>query len=261
MHRLVRDRSGCKKGSRVRISIKYGQVWGCPAGSPIDTGKDWFMEKVFRKGCFGMGVFFSIDGGLYRFLTRFWDLVKLNFLWILFSLPAVTIGASTVAAYSVALKMVDEEEGYVARMFVKEFKANLRQGTVMGLIFLAATYAIYLDYEINRVSEEGSVLLIVIGIVSAFVYVAAMLYAFPLLARYENGIIATIQNSMEISRRYFGRTLLIVALLFIEFVVFNFNTALQCFGLLFGISFAIFTVAAFSKRIFQELEKEPGAVK
>lgn len=208
-----------------------------------------------------MSGFFSIDGGLYRFLGKFWDLVKLNFMWLLFSLPVITIGASTVAAYSVAMKMVDDEEGYVARSFVSAFKANFRQGTVMGLVFLAATYAIYLDYEINRVSEEGSIILIVIGIVSVFVYVTAMLYAFPLLARYENGIVATIQTSMEISRRYFGRTLLIVGMLLVEYVVFHFNTVLLCFGFLFGVSFAIFTVAAFSKRIFQEIEKEPGAVR
>lgn len=208
-----------------------------------------------------MSGLFSVDGGLYRFLSRFWDLVKLNFMWLLFSLPVVTIGASTVAAYSVAMKMVDDEEGYVARSFVSAFKANIKKGTAMGLIFLVATYAIYLDYEINRVSEEGSMILIIIGIVSAFVYVTAMLYSFPLLARYENGIVATIQNSMEISRRYFGRTLLIVALLFMEYVIFHFNTVLVCFGLLFGVSFAIFTVAAFSKRIFQEIEKEPGAVR
>lgn len=208
-----------------------------------------------------MSGFFSVDGGLYRFLSRFWDLVKLNFLWMLFSLPIVTMGASTVAAYSVALKMVDDEECYVARSFVKEFKRNWKQGTIMGIIFLAATYAIYLDYEINRVSEEGSMILIIIGIVSAFIYAAAMLYSFPLLARYENGIIATIQNSMEISRRYFGRTLLIVVLLIAEFLIFHFNTVLQCLGLLFGAAFAIFTVAAFSKRIFQEIEKEPGTTK
>lgn len=208
-----------------------------------------------------MSGFFSVDGGLYRFLSRFWDLVKLNFLWMLFSLPIVTMGASTVAAYSVALKMVDDEECYVARSFVKEFKRNWKQGTIMGIIFLAATYAIYLDYEINRVSEEGSMILIIIGIVSAFIYAAAMLYSFPLLARYENGIIATIQNSMEISRRYFGRTLFIVVLLIAEFLIFHFNTVLQCLGLLFGAAFAIFTVAAFSKRIFQEIEKEPGTTK
>ena len=71
-----------------------------------------------------MSGFFCVDGGLYRFLSKFWDLVKLNFMWFLFSLPIVTIGASTVAAYSVAMKMVDDEEGYVARSFVSAFRED-----------------------------------------------------------------------------------------------------------------------------------------
>ena len=198
---------------------------------------------------------FNTDGGFYKFISRFFDLVKLNFLWLLFCLPVITIGASTTAAYGVALKMVDDEESYIARSFVREFKRNFKQGTVLGLIFIVATYAIYLDYEINRISEDGSIPLIIIGILSAFIYVSAMLYSFPLLARYENSVIGTIQNSMEISRRYFGRTLLIVGVLAVEFVVFNFNSVLQGIGFFFGGAFGIFTVAAFAKRIFQEIER------
>lgn len=204
---------------------------------------------------------FSIDSGFYRFICRFIDLVKINLLWLLFSLPVVTIGASTVAAYSVLLKMVDDEEGYVARAFVKAFQKNWKQGIPMGIIFLVASYALYLDYEINRVSEEGSLILIIIGIISAFVIVMALIYSFPLLARYENSIAATIQNSVEIARRYFARTLLIVVLLLLEYVVFSYNYILMAFGFFFGPAFMMFTVAAFSKRIFQEIEKEPGAIR
>lgn len=204
---------------------------------------------------------FSIDSGFYRFICRFIDLVKINLLWLLFSLPVVTMGASTVAAYSVLLKMVDDEEGYVARAFVKAFQKNWKQGIPMGIIFLVASYALYLDYEINRVSEEGSLILIIIGIISAFVIVMALIYSFPLLARYENSIAATIQNSVEIARRYFARTLLIVVLLLLEYVVFSYNYILMAFGFFFGPAFMMFTVAAFSKRIFQEIEKEPGAIR
>ena len=131
----------------------------------------------------------------------------------------------------------------------------------MGIIFLVASYALYLDYEINRVSEEGSLILIIIGIISAFVIVMALIYSFPLLARYENSIAATIQNSMEIARRYFARTLLIVVLLLLEYVVFGYNYILMAFGFFLGPALMMFTVGAFSKRIFQEIEKEPGAIR
>lgn len=54
--------------------------------------------------------FFSVDSPFYRFIVKFFDVIKLNFMWLLFSLPIITIGASTVAAMSVALKMVYEIE-------------------------------------------------------------------------------------------------------------------------------------------------------
>ena len=91
--------------------------------------------------------FFSVDGALYKFLTRLWDMIKLNLMWLLFSLPVVTVGAATVAAYSVTLKMVDEQEGYVARQFVKAFKENWRQGIPMGLLALFCSYVVYLDFD------------------------------------------------------------------------------------------------------------------
>ena len=38
--------------------------------------------------------FFSVDSPLYRFLSRVLDILKLNFLWILGSLPVFTIGGN-----------------------------------------------------------------------------------------------------------------------------------------------------------------------
>jgi len=204
--------------------------------------------------------FFSVDSPLYRFLMKFLDVLKLNFCWLLFSLPVVTIGASTVAAMSVALKMTDDEEGYIGRGFVKAFKENWKQGTLLWLITVVAAYAVYLDFQLFEAVEGNPILFLIVGIVSAALVVVALLYSYPLLARYENTLLRTIQNSIDISRQYFGRTLLLVALVFFETLVFRFNTTLLFFGVLIGPGFVIFTIAAFSKRIFQQIEKEPGAV-
>ena len=72
--------------------------------------------------------FFSVDSAFYRFITRLWDILQLNFCWVLCSLPIVTMGASTVAACSVALKMAEDTEGYIVRSFFREFKKNLKSG-------------------------------------------------------------------------------------------------------------------------------------
>ena len=81
----------------------------------------------------GNNSFFSIESPLYKFMSRLTDIIKLNFLWLLCSIPVVTMGASTVAAFSITLKMVEDEEGYVARKFFHEFKENLKKGSVIGM--------------------------------------------------------------------------------------------------------------------------------
>lgn len=204
--------------------------------------------------------FFSVDSPLYRFLSRLLDVLKLNFLWILFSIPIITAGASTVAAMSVALKMVDDEEGYIGRSFLKAFKQNWKQGTGLWLITIVAVYAVYLDFQLFEAVEGNPVPFLIVGMLSAALAVFALLYSYPLLARYENTLFKTIQNSIDISRKYFGRTMALVLIVVFEVLLFQFNTTLLFFGFILGPGFVIFTIAAFSKRIFQVIEKEPGAV-
>lgn len=204
--------------------------------------------------------FFSVDSPLYRFLSKFLDVLKLNFMWLLFSIPIITIGASTVAAMSVALKMVDDEEGYIGKSFIKAFKENWKQGTALWIITVIAAYAIYLDFQLFNAVEGNPFLFLIIGIVSCFIIVLSLLYAYPLVARYENTLIRTIQNSFEISKRYFVRTLFLIIVVLFEVFIFQFNSTMLFFGILIGPAFIIFTIASFSKRIFQQIEKEPGAV-
>lgn len=204
--------------------------------------------------------FFSVESPLYKFLSKFLDVVKLNFLWILFSIPVITVGASTVAAMSVALKMTDDEEGYIGKSFIKAFKENWKQGTLLWIITVIAVYAIYMDFQLFEAVDNNPIAFLIIGMVSIALAIAALLYSYPLLARYENTLINTIQNSINITRKYFGRTLFLVILLAVEYIVFNFNKTMLFFGIIAGPGFMIFTAAAFSKRIFQKIEKEPGAV-
>ena len=200
--------------------------------------------------------FFSVDSPLYRFLSKLLDVIKLNFLWLLFSIPLITIGASTVAAMSVALKMVDDEEGYIGRGFFKAFKENWKQGTALWLITAAAAYAIYLDFQFFEALEGNPILFLIIGIVSIVLAVSALLYSYPLTARYENTLFRIINNSIDITRKYVGRTILLAAILCVEFILFQYNATMLFFGILLGPGFMIFTVASFSKRIFLLIEKD-----
>lgn len=202
--------------------------------------------------------FFSIDSAFYKFIVRLWDLIQLNFCWLLCSLPVVTVGASTVAACSVALKMAEDTEGYIVRSFFKAFKENLKGGIPLGLLAMAAVYAVYLDFQFWGATE--SVLFLIMGIVAIFVFIMGLLYAFPLMARYENSFIKTLKNSYDISTRFFLQTLLTVFVVAVEIVIFMWNTTMLLIGLIVGPSVVIYTVCAFAIRFFRQIEKEPGSV-
>ncbi len=198
--------------------------------------------------------FFSVDGPVYKFISTLWDVIKLNFLWLLFSLPIVTIGASTIAVFSVTNKMSEEAEGYVGRQFIQAFKENWKQGIPMGLFFLVCAYVLYLDSEIYRITESPTVL--IFGIVSAVYFVSAFIYAFPLLARYDNTVIQTLKNSIRITMRYFARTIALVVVLAIEVILFMFNTTTLFFLLLIGPVCMIYTISGFAMYIFRQIEKD-----
>lgn len=95
--------------------------------------------------------FFSVDSPLYKFMNRLMDVFKLNCMWLLCSLPIVTMGAATTAAYTITLKMVKDEEGYIAGPFWKEFKANLKREVFSGLLaWLQAMRYIWISSCIMR---------------------------------------------------------------------------------------------------------------
>lgn len=199
--------------------------------------------------------FFSTEGGIYKFMTRLWDMIKLNFLWLICSLPIVTIGVSTIAAFTITLKMVEEKEGYVARAFFKAFKANFKQGIVIGPITIVFAVALYLDFTLGK-QYIGFVIL---GILSAFLFGIAIIYTYPLLARYENKLLKTIRNSMRIAMRYFGRTIFLVVVLVIEYIIFfRFTNITLLIGILVGPATMILTVSGFAMYFFREIEKAGG---
>lgn len=198
---------------------------------------------------------FSTEGSFYKFMMQLMDLLVINFMWILCSLPLITIGASTAAACSVSMKMAKDEEGYIARQFLKAFKNNLKQATAIWLIMVAAGYAFYLDTQILKVSENPSFLVIFMTFGLGVIYVICFSYAFALSARYENSIKNTIVNSVKITFRYFGRTLAMLFSLALIYMVLSFNEVMLIFMLLIGPGCMLYTYGFFCRGIFEKVEK------
>lgn len=202
---------------------------------------------------------FSPDSPIYRFMRNLTDLFVINMLWILCSLPVITLGPATIAAFDVTMKMAGDEEGHVAAQFWEAFRKNLKNGIPYGLLLLAGCYIVWLDFSLFEQLENHPFMLLISGWVGGFVLLLMFLYAFALQARYENTIIGTLKNSADIAVRFFLRTLLLIFLLVVEIFLIFWNSTTLYFGILIGPASMIYTISGFARFFFQEIEKEPGS--
>ena len=58
---------------------------------------------------------FNYVNPVWRFIGKLGDLIILNILWIVCSIPVFTAGASTTAVYYVTLKLVRDEDDSTIR--------------------------------------------------------------------------------------------------------------------------------------------------
>lgn len=200
--------------------------------------------------------FFSVDSPLYKFMNRLMDVFKLNCMWLLCSLPIVTMGAATTAAYTITLKMVNDEEGYIAGPFWREFKANLKKGSILGIIAMVASYAVYLDFQLYHAAKQHNMMFLIVGVIGIYFIFMHMVYAFPLLARYENSIINTMRNSYSIAAKFLGRTVFLAVLLVVEMAIILWNLTTMFAGLLIGPACIILTISGFANTFFSVIERE-----
>lgn len=133
---------------------------------------------------------FNMNNKFFQVLDKIIDTFFLSILWLVFSLPVITIGASTTALYYTAHKSLRRDKGYVARTFVKAFKDNFKQATLMWLINLVIDVVLVLDCIIM----QETFLLYLFLILGGFVIVW-QIYQAAYVARFENKVLASMKNA------------------------------------------------------------------
>lgn len=160
-----------------------------------------------------MSKLFRMDSPLMRFLTKIADLMVLNILFCVTSIPLITIGASWTALYSVTLKMVRDEEGSVSRSYFRSFRQNFRQATLLWLGVLVVLALLVLDIRVlNGMSEGTASGLLRVGVeILALLGIMVLQYLFPSLARFEASLADTLKNACMMALAYLPKTALMTA--------------------------------------------------
>ena len=153
-------------------------------------------------------VILGSDSKMMSFLSRIFDLIILNILFVLCSLPVITIGSSLTALYSVTLKMVRNEESYIFRSFFKSFKENFRQTISIWIPTLYRARStllmglfLYTDFRILKLPSASGLRFLYIPLIVLTIFLACvLLYSFAISAYFKCSIKQIFKNVLYRAR-------------------------------------------------------------
>lgn len=200
-----------------------------------------------------MKKFFDMDSPIMSALSVAADLLVLNVLTFLCSLPVVTVGASLTALNAVCIRMIRGEGSSVIKEYFRSFRQNFKNGMLFGLFLLVVTAVLWYDYRAAMTYAP----LLRFGIAAiAILVLAVALYAFPLIARYEAPLRKTIQNAVLLTVGYFPRTLLMLMFTIgLWLAGFTFVRVLAPVLGMFGFSLPCYVCCLLLGAVFQKLEE------
>lgn len=188
------------------------------------------------------------------------DLLVLNFIFLITSLPVITLGASLTALYSVSLKLTRNEESYIIKDYFRAFRQNFKLATLSFLAFAAAAGLLGANIWI---SYQGSgfffLVLRALGTIFLAVLFICFLYFYPILARFCFSLKQVWIHIPHMILSYAGYFLLLLAMnipvLFLCF--YSVYTAFFVLVLACVLGFSLFTYAEsfLFRKIFQAYER------
>ena len=210
---------------------------------------------------------FNLESPLMQMLTRVGDMILLNAMFLVCSIPVFTMGASLAALHKMLQQVVNESDTGTVKGFFKAFRANFKQATGLWLIVLLVIVSLFCDYLLVVTYFSGSEavkwmlgLLAVLAVLVACVCV----YMIPLLVRYENSLRQHLSNAIILSVIKLPRTIGLLILTFLPVIIFllSFNVFLQTliFWLFIGFAFTTYLGTLLLQPVFKELEGDKDKI-
>lgn len=158
-------------------------------------------------------VIFSADGAFSRFMNFLWDLILLSILWLVCSLPLVTLCASSTAAYYTAAKVLRHQNGTVISEFFRAFKLNFKQSAVCTLIYAAVFLFLIFDcaYFYGN-PDENSLFFLYLFYLMILMTAANVIYLCPLLSRFSMENFRLFKTATVLMFRHLLSTILLLLL-------------------------------------------------
>ena len=208
----------------------------------------------------------SPDSALMKGFSLMGDIMLLNVLFIVCSLPVLTIGASASALYTVTLRLAEGDDRGILKPFFKAFRCNFRMATGEWLVLLAAILLEY--FGISILTQFPDRFPFPVGSVYLLVCLAILLvgsWIFAVQVKFENTLFGCFRDAFLIGMIHPAKSLCIMVLtaLFPAIVLFFpqlFLITLLAW-LLFGFSGIALLNSKMMNRAFEKVIREKGGSK
>jgi uncharacterized membrane protein YesL len=186
------------------------------------------------------------------------DYVKIGLLFLLFSIPVVTIGASLAAGMSVAMKIERGEAPVIRKPFQKAFRENLKQSIVPTVLMEILFGLLLFDwYQILQMEETLYVKLARVGIVVlVLVLVIIFIYFFAIMARFELKNRAILHNAMIYTILNFPKNLVGVAILLVGLLAYDYLKTIVPIVICFAPALEFYYMAKVCEKSFRNASQE-----
>lgn len=156
---------------------------------------------------------FSSNSPLVKAVLKFVDLLMLNALWILSSVPLFTIGIATTAALDVVRRDILGNEGMVVTDYLRALKANCKQGLLAGTAFVVVSLVCAVDIVMLRTmlsSGAGVGILWIIPLLLIVLAVSLFFWSCAHIAYFNQEIRVIFRNCFILSVVHFPVSLVVI---------------------------------------------------
>ena len=202
------------------------------------------------------------DNVVLRFLNKMTDMFLLNILFLVCSIPIITIGASLTAMYAVNLRSVRYGDGYVVKTFFTSFKQSFKQATLAWILFLCMALLLFVDYRFWQQVDFGMFSNIMKIVSLTFIIIVSMIFQwlFPVIAKMDDSFGKQVKNAAAMAVGYFvPSTVLCMAITYgtVYFVYSNFAAMVVMF--MIGFSVVTYVQSFFFYKVFSKFIYETPA--
>lgn len=154
------------------------------------------------------------DKKLNKHLNTILDFMGLSLLFVICSLPILTIGAAFTALSGCCMEKHITKEEFICKKFFEKFKGYLKRSTPVWimLVLLLVIFGFMVWFAIKGSGADNAVIsntLLSVGVVVLCLVVMECMYVFAIQAKFHNKLKREIQTAFILSIKYFPVTILL----------------------------------------------------